>query len=184
MIPATFRRNSRNWAFFLSGITALSFSAWIFFLFEPPSAEAQPGTSAFSSTDSAKELDDKIEQFFGEILKGNSTAAFNGLLLSGSYASGASGQSIAEMKAGLDKMKTQFGEIRDYEKIDMRPVGKSQDLILVRYLMKFESYPVVWTFNFYRRPADRGSLTTAPNPWIVVGIRYDSNLDLLLAPGF
>jgi hypothetical protein len=81
------------------------------------------------------------------------------------------------MKTKLDDVKTRFGSFKDYEKIDAKPIGK--DLVIIRYLLKCELYPVVWTFTFYRRPTSPTTLTTAAQ-WQIVGLRFDTNLDILI----
>jgi hypothetical protein len=126
-----------------------------------------------------KELDDRIKQFFDEIVANPSSAtAFDSILSTGLSSGGSSliDTSIAEMKTKLDDVKNRFGGFKDYEKIDAKPIGK--DLVIIRYLLKCESYPVVWTFTFYRRP----SVVTLANAvqWQTIGLRFDTNLDILI----
>ena len=56
-----------------------------------------------------------------------------------------------------------------YELLDTKPVGS--DLILIRYLCKSETHPVIWYFTFYRSPNTRN--------WNCLGIRFDTDYDSL-----
>jgi hypothetical protein len=133
---------------------------------------AQP----YTPTEPYRELDERIKSFFEEIIiNPTSTAAFDSILTTGGVG-GLMDTSIAEMKTKLDDVKTRFGNFKDYEKIDAKPIGK--DLVIIRYLLKCESYPVVWTFTFYRRP-NTVSLTPAAQ-WQTIGLRFDTNLDILI----
>jgi hypothetical protein len=134
---------------------------------------AQP---SYVSSEPYRELDDRIKSFFEEITTNpTSTAAFDSILTTGNVGS-LMDTSISEMKTKLDDVKTRFGNFKDYEKIDAKPIGK--DLVIIRYLLKCESYPVVWTFTFYRRPN-----TISLNPatqWQTIGLKFDTNLDILI----
>ena len=130
---------------------------------------AQPTTTY--SSDVNKELDDKIKLFFDDILRDNLTKAFEEL-----FRNSSGSEQIAAMRSKLDEAKTQFGSFREYERINAKPVGK--DLVFVRYLLKGDQHPVVWTFTFYRRPSETGTLST--NAWSLIGLRFDTNLELLI----
>lgn len=159
-------------AFFLMALGILHFSS-----VDP--IRAQQGTSGYAVMDPYKDADERVKQFFEEIssTSANPTKAFEDLLRSGAGSSVLNNPSISEMKAKLDEIKTQFGDMRDFEKIDTKSFGK--DLVVLRYLLKCDHHPVVWTFTFYRRPALSGSSGPVTNPWSVVGLRFDTNLDLL-----
>ncbi|MDR2641292.1 MAG: hypothetical protein LBC74_00695 [Planctomycetaceae bacterium] len=129
-----------------------------------------------------KELDERIKLFLDETVSNpTSSTAFDTILTTGSLAGNSNliESSISEMKTKLDDIKTRFGGFKEYEKIDAKPIGK--DLVIIRYLLKCELYPVVWTFTFYRRPNSNSSvaLTTAAQ-WQTIGLRFDTNLDILI----
>lgn len=125
------------------------------------------------SVDSNKELDDKVKFFFDDLLAGNATKAFDDLLRSSSV-----NEPLAGMKTKLKDVETQFGNFKKYEKISVKPVG--EDLVFLRYLLKCDKHPIVWTFTFYRRPQETGATISTPNSWSLIGLRFDSNLDPLL----
>jgi len=56
------------------------------------------------------------------------------------------------------------------EFLEAKPVG--DDLMLVRYLYKSETHPVIWYFTFYRPQS--GTRT-----WNCIGIRFDTDYDSL-----
>ncbi|MCL2349093.1 MAG: hypothetical protein FWC50_12640 [Planctomycetaceae bacterium] len=73
-----------------------------------------------------------------------------------------------------------------FEPLDTRKAGK--DLILIRYLYKGETFPVVWQFTFYRsqilngsRSGDVGTMTSSQ--WDCIGVKFDTNLDVLINSG-
>ena len=55
------------------------------------------------------------------------------------------------------------------EFLDTKSVGN--DVILIRYLYKNETHPVIWYFTFYRSQSGL--------PWNCIGIRFDTNFDSL-----
>jgi len=158
-------KNTVNVPFIVSGMILL-FLVAASVAYIPAGAQPMP-----YSSDPNKELDDKIKLFFDDILRDNTTKAFEELLRTSS-----GGSELAGMKSKLEETKTQFGSFRDYERINAKAVGK--DLVFVRYLLKCDRHPVVWTFTFYRRPAETGALST--NTWSLIGLRFDTNLDPLI----
>ncbi|MDR1493874.1 MAG: hypothetical protein LBT05_14325 [Planctomycetaceae bacterium] len=80
---------------------------------------------------------------------------------------------IKEIVQKTDEMTRSQGARAVFEFYDVKRVGK--DLILTRYLYKYESYPIVWYFTFYRSP-NRATESASGN-WNCIGIRFDTNLD-------
>ena len=79
------------------------------------------------------------------------------------------------MKALVDKTKDlekNYGKFRNGERIEAKRIGK--DLVLLKYLYKCESLPIVWYFSFYRSDA-----TADSSNWVLVAVRYDTELELL-----
>ena len=158
-------KNTVNVPFIVSGMIFLFLVAALV-AYIPVGAQPMP-----YSSDPNKELDDKVKIFFDDILRDNPTKAFEELLRTSSGS-----EQLAGIKSKLDDVKVQFGSFRDYERINAKLVGK--DLIFVRYLLKCDRYPVVWTFTFYRRPSEAGAMMA--NPWTLIGLRFDTNLDPLI----
>ncbi|MDR2171213.1 MAG: hypothetical protein LBP59_13805 [Planctomycetaceae bacterium] len=163
-----------NWTKYFLFIGIISFIVVLLISFAAPAQQYAP-------SEPYKELDDRIKQFFDEIIANSSSAsAFDSLLTTGSTTTTNSliDTSISEMKTKLDDVKTRFGNFKDYEKIDAKPIGK--DLVIIRYLLKCESYPVVWTFTFYRRPNATTTTIVTTTQWQTIGLRFDTNLDILI----
>ena len=163
----------RSFAVLSGGIVLLAVCVLLLPLFSTAQSPTYP------STEAGKELDERIQRFFNELMNSNSTKAFEDLLRSAPPDSATGNSTTAEMKTKLDDIKKQFGEFQSFEKIDEKPIVKSNDLVIVRYLMKCDYHPVVWTFIFYRCPVAGASATSLSSPWQVVGLRFDTNLDLL-----
>ncbi|MDR1141073.1 MAG: hypothetical protein LBL62_05215 [Planctomycetaceae bacterium] len=161
------KRNIRRLQYLFCGGTIL-----LLFLLFLPSVPLPPAGAQQATGDSYKELDDKIRSFFDHLISsGNTTNAFENLLLQSPL--GSSSAPVTEIRSKLDDTKKQVGEFHAYEFFQAKPVGK--DIVLIRYILKCEYYPVVWTFTFYRKPSLQGSTGT---PWQLVEMRFDSNLDL------
>lgn len=138
--------------------------------------EAQ-GTT-YSSIEPTKELEDKVKSLFDEMISSSSTTkAFDDWLVANLSVSISGSQSVDDMKIKLADIKKKFGEYRGYDRIAVKPYG--DDLVMVHYLLKCDYHPVVWSFTFYRRPIAAGSVSTTPNPWHLIGLRFDTNLELL-----
>lgn len=78
----------------------------------------------------------------------------------------------ARTKEELAKKK--YGEFIGEERggielVQSKAIGR--DVILLRYLYKFEKYPLVWYFTYYRPGRDKS--------WVVVTVRFDTELELL-----
>jgi len=134
------------------------------------SVDAQP-TGLLN--DRAKEPDEKIRLFFEDILADKPSKAFGDLLQTLSAS-----EKTVDLKTKLEEVKNQFGTFRQYETIGTKSVG--EDLVFLQYLLKCDRHPVVWTFTFYRRPVESGTMAASASPWLVIGLRFDSNLDPLL----
>ncbi|MDR0703395.1 MAG: hypothetical protein LBF88_00230 [Planctomycetaceae bacterium] len=161
------KQNIRRLQYLLGGGTLLLF---LFLLFLPSMllrpAEAQPVID-----NSHKELEDKIRAFFVQLINGNTTNAFEDLLLQSPL--GSSSAPVAEIRTKLDETKKHVGEFHTYEQYHSKSIGK--DIVLMRYILKGEYYPVIWTFTFYRKSSLQGSTGTS---WQLIELRFDSNLDL------
>ena len=156
-----------------------------------PSIPAIPVGAQGTSTpiDPARDFDERIQSFFDQLKTGNTTVAFDNILLESPLgATTASGQ-ISDMRARFEETKKNlFGEILSFERYGSKRIG--EDIIVVRYILKCENYPMIWTFTFYRKPVSQTSLTsgslgsgttsvTNTNRWNLIEMRFDSNLDLL-----
>jgi len=139
--------------------------------------DAQILSSVDVSGDS--DLDAKIKSFFATLASGNSDSAFEELLRQSPLGSSGTNPQAAEqrneMRNQTDALKaqSQFGEIIHWEKYETKSIGN--DITLIRYILKYERYPVIWTFTFYRKPAVASSFSPS-NSWVIIGLDFDTNL--------
>lgn len=119
-------------------------------------------------------LDARVAQFLEGVSLGQSQSAFADLL-SGSQLL-KQGDALKDLVARTNDLETKYGKYRAFEQVSAKRIGS--DLVLMRYLYKCESFPVVWHFTFYRTlgVGDTGSKT---GTWRVVAVRFDTDLEQL-----
>ncbi|MDR3181852.1 MAG: hypothetical protein LBT89_02860 [Planctomycetaceae bacterium] len=130
---------------------------------------AQP---AGSETSRDSEFDTKIKGFFSNLAKGETQSALDELLRQSPLGNPAAANQVGELKTQIDELKMQFGNILDSEKLDVKHFG--EDITVIRYILKCEQYPVVWTFTFYRKPVQTLSVL---NPWALIELHFDTALN-------
>jgi hypothetical protein len=139
------------------------------FWFIPADAQQSP-----PSADAAREqeLDTRITAFFTTLASGNSSAACEEFLRSSPL--GAATSEVTELRNKTEEARTQFGLILDWEKYKTTErVG--EDIVVIRYILKYDQYPVIWTFIYYRKPTGALSMPTS-NPWVLIDLRFDTNI--------
>ena len=137
----------------------------------PADAQSQPA-SADISRDS--ELDERIRAFFDSLQRGNLSTAFDGLLAQSPLHSPAAMPHQTDLRNKVGEARDQFGEILNWEQYDTKPIGT--DVVVMRYILKYDQYPVIWTFSFYRKPSSLPGLINPSNRWVVVGLQFDTSL--------
>ena len=125
------------------------------------------------------EVDVQINAFFTAFSssRGNPFSALEDLLRQSPYDFSETGQAMTELRKKTEELSEQYGGILHHEKYDTKEIGK--DIIVSRYILKYENGPVVWTFVFYRKPAMTTSLTSL-NTWMFVQLHFDTDLRSLL----
>ena len=152
-------------------------AAAIFFLLLLPAFRLIPaGAQTQPPTENGWEpgLDAKIDAFFGALRLGNTSAAFTEILRDSLYSSPATNVSTSEIQIKVEALKGQIGEIIRWEKLDEKIVGS--DIIVYRYILKYDLHPVIWTFYFYRKPIAPTALNTTPNAWGLDTMYFDPDL--------
>jgi hypothetical protein len=134
-------------------------------------------TSAQDSEETTIEsLDSRVTDFFERFKDGTISQAFTDLVSGGPLASNQ--EMLANVAKDAEQVNESFGAYRGFEQIEARQIGK--DMVIMKYLYKCESSPVVWYFTFYRPPLQGTDMTgTTPNEWMVIGVRFDTNLEML-----
>lgn len=92
------------------------------------------------------------------------------------------GSSLAEKREELtrlqdqaEKLEDRYGNISDHEQVAEKNYGK--DLVVLRYLLKAEKFPIVWHFYFYR--SGNNGMLVGGRPWTLIELRFDTDLRAL-----
>lgn len=157
------------------GITAAWVGLWVLFLALPlTSTDAQTLTTADSSREA--ELDAKIDTFFDALMRDNTVSAFDELLRGSAYGTPETAEKRDQLRRETDAFKEQFGAIVRWEKYETTMVG--EDVLILRSILKYEQYPVMWTFTFYRKPVPATSLfTPGTNLWTIIALDFSTQLE-------
>lgn len=186
-MQAMIRRHPFRFAY-LAGAAALLILAALLLL---PSIPVTPvgAQGTVTPTDTTQDFDERIRTFFEQLKTGSTTVAFDNLTQNSPLGAKTAGVQVTDMRTRYEETKRSvFGEILDWEKHGSKRIGA--DIVVVRYILKFENYPMIWTFTFYRKPMPQGSLSAPPisgvstasvnpNAWTLIEMRFDSSLDLL-----
>ncbi len=117
-------------------------------------------------------LDEKVDSFLADVQAGQTATdyetALDGLLTGSQL--GTSAEAKDALIANVADLPKRFGACRGYEQVAAKRVG--QDLVLMKYLYKCQSFPVVWYFTFYRTAEE-------DEDWRVIIVRFDTELELL-----
>jgi hypothetical protein len=116
----------------------------------------------------------RVSQFLQAVALNTSQAAYQELLAGSPLLK--QNEALATLVEQTGKIKERCGEYRALERIETKRLGN--DVVLLTYLYKCESFPVVWRFIFYRTPP-RGGTTVENSPWPVIGVRFDTDLEHL-----
>ena len=145
-------------------------------LIDFPAAAQEPDHSV-DATEIAL-LEKKVGEFFADLKtspdsKKSAKQAFQ-KMLEGSTRLTDKTAAVEALIKKTDALTATFGDYRGHERISAKSVGK--DLLLLKYLYKCEHYPIVWHFTYYRTSPNG---ETAASPWIVIAVRFDTDLELL-----
>ena len=108
--------------------------------------------------------------YFFNALRSNSALAFDELLREGPLGNPEAAEKRNKLQNHTDELKTRCGTIVRREQYETKPIG--EDIVLVRYILKYEQYPVVWTFTFYRKTTASSSVVQ-PSSWVIVALDFE-----------
>ncbi len=151
-----------------------SFQSMLFFAFALAAAGAAQETSPPRDT-VLTSLGDRASLFFEGLSRNQTAEAFRELLAGSALADRE--DAVKQLVAQTAQLAAKYGRYRGAEQIGSRRVG--QDLVLLRYLGKYDQSPVVWTFAFYRPPPLAGAAPADPEPWRVVSVQFHTDLERL-----
>ncbi|HEV3137291.1 MAG TPA: hypothetical protein VGZ26_05290 [Pirellulales bacterium] len=119
-------------------------------------------------------LHDKVIRFLDGISNGDEANAFSELLVGSQLL-----EQDGAVRGLVDKSKDivkRYGAHRESEQVGAKRIGK--DVVLLKYLFKCEKFPVVWYFTYYR-DFSRSSATSGDDHWVVISVRFDTQVELL-----
>ena len=149
------------------------------FLLLSSSLRLLPVGAQTQSTDANREeFDTRIVAFFDTLQKGPSTSAFYELLRGSPLGAPEASTQSNTLREKIDALQPQFGSILTWERLDIKRIGTST--VLVRYVLMYDYYPVVWTFTFYRKPSSTSSMAiSTANQWVLVELHFDTDMKKL-----
>jgi hypothetical protein len=121
-------------------------------------------------------LAQNVEDFLAAVGERKTPAAFDVLLVDSQL--GKQRESLASLIQKTDELESKYGPLRAVERISARRLG--QDVVLLKFLFKCETFPVVWRVTYYRTMS-LSSSSPDRSRWIVVNVRFDTDLEKLAA---
>ncbi len=118
-------------------------------------------------------LDQRMSRFLDSIAAGNVGDAFSDLLAGSQLVE--QQPAVNALVAKAKEINQRYGQSREHEQLSAKRVGK--DLVLVRYLLKCEKFPVIWHVVFYRNFARAAGATE--DTWVVISVRFDTQVEAL-----
>lgn len=118
-------------------------------------------------------LQSRVDVFFENVKSKNVGKAYTDLFRSGELGSEEDRAVLVEQTTQIEE---KYGAYHGFERVFVKRVGS--DLVFMKYLYKCDRFPVLWHITFYRSAAS-GELGADSQPWKVVSIRFDTNLDIL-----
>lgn len=117
------------------------------------------------------ELHQKIDLFFRNLADTETSAesAFAGLLAGSRLARPENEPAVKTLAAQTAEFDKKYGAYLGHEAVGAARIGGN--LVLLKYLYEAADFPVVWRFTYYRAGPE--------NPWVVVAVRFDTNLEAL-----
>jgi hypothetical protein len=117
----------------------------------------------------------KVSVFLEGVSLGSASKAFDDFLIGSPLSKKTADREALIKKTG--ELTGLFGEYRAFEPISAKRIGN--DLVLMKYLYKCETFPVVWYFTFYRTPPRGERPVDTGDSWRVIVVRFDTELELL-----
>jgi hypothetical protein len=122
-----------------------------------------------------EQLHEKVSLFLESISHGSALNAFEKFLIGSPLLKKTADSRALVKKTG--EFTGLYGEYRAFERISAKRIGN--DLVLMKYLYKCETFPVVWYFTFYRTPPRGERPADTVGSWRAIIVRFDTELELL-----
>ncbi|MEX2113607.1 MAG: hypothetical protein WD845_10505 [Pirellulales bacterium] len=120
-------------------------------------------------------LDQRVLRFLDAVSTTEADDAFDNLLVGSPLLKQT--DALESLTKTSSDVTTRYGAYRGSEQLSAKRVGK--DLVLMKYLFKCEQFPLVWYFVFYRDFSRQNNGNAIDDPWIVISVRFDTQVELL-----
>ena len=118
-------------------------------------------------------LAQRVMRFLDAVPTADAGEAFNNLLAGSPLLKQTDAvETLAKTSA---EAMTRYGAYRGSDQLSAKRIGK--DLVLMKYLLKCEQFPLVWYFAFYRDFSHQSNTSTIDDPWIVISVRFDTQVE-------
>ncbi len=120
-------------------------------------------------------LDQRVTRFLDAVSTTEADDAFESLLLGSPLLKQT--DALESLTRTSSDVTTRYGEYRGSEQVSAKRLGK--DVVLMKYLFKCDQFPLVWYFVFYRDFSRQSNSSIIDDPWIVISVRFDTQVELL-----
>lgn len=153
-------------------MSAFRLGVWVVAVLACGAIRAQSAAEAPAADPVIELLQSRAAHFLDEVAAGNVQVAYEQLLADSPLLKQT--EAIRQVVEKIQALKNTAGAWRGYEAVGAKRIGT--DVVLLRYVVKCDDFPVIWTFVFYRPPA---AAPPAESVWRVVSVRFDTQLELL-----
>ena len=136
-------------------------------------AESQTPITVPNDLSGEHETDVRIQAFFNALMKENSISVYEELFRQSLSTPTEVEQLSVQYRNRLAEVSVRFGGMVDYKKYDTQWID--EDIVLIRYILKYENSPMIWTFGFYRTPTTTMGITN-DNPWRLIAAHFETDL--------
>jgi hypothetical protein len=84
-------------------------------------------------------------------------------------------EEMTKLVENAERLKVTYGEVSGHEPVAQKNFGK--DLVVLKYLLKAEKFPIVWHFYFYR--GGNNGMLISGRQWKLIELRFDTDLKAL-----
>ena len=119
-------------------------------------------------------LDDEVSSFLESVARDDPRRAFKQLLAGSQLIS--QKEAVEQMVSRAEEIKRLYGPFQEAERVSRKQIGK--DVVLLKYLYKCKYRPVVWYVTYYREPSSRTQMSDI-NPWVVLSLKFDTEVEAL-----
>jgi len=118
-------------------------------------------------------LDQRVMRFLDAVPTADADEAFDSLLAGSPLLQQA--DAVETLAKTSTEAMTRYGAYHGSDQLSAKRIGK--DLVLMKYLLKCEQFPLVWYFVFYRDFSRQSNTSVIDDPWTVISVRFDTQVE-------